>query len=121
MTPEIRETYAFALDNSGSVTEAIAKLEELLALSGPTPERLGLLGGRYKRLFMNAKDEDKAELLDRAIGAYQRGMELDLNQYYCSSNLPRPPASESSTTTKSEPTSLLRWCSPRAKEPRNWV
>jgi tetratricopeptide (TPR) repeat protein len=85
MTLEIRETYAFALGNSGSVTEAIAKLEELLALSGPTPERLDLLGGRYKRLFMNAKDE----LLDSAIDAYQRGMELDLNQYYCSSNLPR--------------------------------
>jgi hypothetical protein len=86
---EIRETYAFALGNSGSVTEAIAKLEELLALSGPTPERLGLLGGRYKRLFTNAKDKDKAEFLNSAIDAYQRGMELDLNQYYCSSNLPR--------------------------------
>jgi hypothetical protein len=86
---EVRETYAFALANSGNVTEAIAKLEELLALSGPTPERLGLLGGRYKRLFANAKDEDRAELLDSAIDAYQRGMELDLNQYYCSSNLPR--------------------------------
>jgi hypothetical protein len=86
---EVRETYGFALANSGNVTEAIAKLEELLALAGPTPERLGLLGGRYKRLFGTAKDEDKAELLDSAIDAYQRGMELDLNQYYCSSNLPR--------------------------------
>jgi hypothetical protein len=86
---EVRETYAFALANSGNVTEAIAKLEELVALAGPTPERLGLLGGRYKRLFASAKDEDKAELLDSAIDAYQRGMELDLNQYYCSSNLPR--------------------------------
>ena len=84
-----RDTYAFALANSGRPTEAIAKLEELLALTGPTPERLGLLGGRYKRLFAKAKDEDKAELLDRAIEAYERGMELDLNQYYCSSNLPR--------------------------------
>jgi hypothetical protein len=86
---EVRETYAFALANSGNVTEAIAKLEELLALTGPTPERLGLLGGRYKRLFANAKDEDKAEFLNSAIDAYERGMELDLNQYYCSSNLPR--------------------------------
>lgn len=58
-------------------------------MSGPTPERLGLLGGRYKRLFANAKDEDKLEFLNRAIDAYERGMELDLNQYYCSSNLPR--------------------------------
>ena len=51
------ETYAFALANSGNVTEAIAKLEELLILSGPTPERLGLLGGRYKRLYSNLKEE----------------------------------------------------------------
>jgi hypothetical protein len=86
---EVRETFAFALANSGNVTEAIAKLEELLSLAGPSPERLGLLGGRYKRLFATAKDEDKAGLLDSAIDAYQRGMELDLNQYYCSSNLPR--------------------------------
>jgi hypothetical protein len=85
---EVRETYAFALANSGNIADAIAKLEEIVALSGPTPERLGLLGGRYKRLFADAKEEDKAELLDSAIGAYQRGMELDLNQY-CSSNLPR--------------------------------
>jgi Tetratricopeptide Repeats-Sensor len=59
---EVRETYAFALANSGNIADAIAKLEELLALSGPTPERLGLLGGRYKRLFADAKEEDKAEL-----------------------------------------------------------
>jgi MAP3K TRAFs-binding domain len=86
---EIRETYAFALANSGNIADAIAKLEEIVALSGPTPERLGLLGGRYKRLFADAKAEDKTELLDSAIDAYQRGMELDLNQYYCSCNLPR--------------------------------
>jgi len=86
---DARDTYAFALANSGRPTEAIAKLEELIALSGPTPERLGLLGGRYKRLFANAKDEDKPDFLDSAIDAYERGMELDLNQYYCPSNLPR--------------------------------
>jgi tetratricopeptide (TPR) repeat protein len=86
---DVREIYAFALANSGNIAEAIAKLEEIVALSGPTPERLGLLGGRYKRLFTNAKDEDKAEFLNTAIDAYERGMEIDLNQYYCSSNLPR--------------------------------
>jgi hypothetical protein len=86
---DVREIYAFALANSGSIPDAIAKLEELLALTGPTPERLGLLGGRYKRLFANADGGDKAEFLNRAIDAYERGMELDLNQYYCASNLPR--------------------------------
>jgi tetratricopeptide (TPR) repeat protein len=86
---DVREIYAFALANSGNIAEAIAKLEEIVALSGPTPERLGLLGGRYKRLFTNAEDEDKAEFLNTAIDAYERGMEIDLNQYYCSSNLPR--------------------------------
>lgn len=87
---DVRETYAFALANSGRPTEAIAKLEELLILSGPTPERLGLLGGRYKRLFASATEAaDKTRFLNSAIDAYQRGMELDLNQYYCSSNLPR--------------------------------
>jgi hypothetical protein len=86
---EIRETYAFAVSNSGDIAEAIAKIEEMVALSGPTPELLGLLGGRYKRLFTKAKDGDKAEFLNSAIDAYERGMELDLNQYYCSCNLPR--------------------------------
>jgi hypothetical protein len=86
---EIRETYAFAVANSGNIADAIAKLEEMVALSGPTPERLGLLGGRYKRLVANAKNQDKSQFLDSAIDAYQRGMELDLNQYYCSCNLPR--------------------------------
>jgi hypothetical protein len=71
---EIRETYALALANSGKVTDAIAKLEELLILSGPTPKRLGLLGGRYERLFVNAEEAaDKADFLNRSIDAYQRG------------------------------------------------
>src|SRR5262249_47917292 len=43
---EVRETNAFALSNAGKPIDAIAKLEELIARSGPTPERLGLLGGR---------------------------------------------------------------------------
>ena len=38
---EVRETNAFALANAGKPIEAIAKLEELMTLSGPTPERLG--------------------------------------------------------------------------------
>jgi len=87
---EVRETNAFALSNAGNLIEAIAKLEELIARSGPTPERLGLLGGRLKRLFTKAATSAERQVyLGKTIEAYERGMELDLNQYYCSSNLPR--------------------------------
>jgi tetratricopeptide (TPR) repeat protein len=87
---EVRETNAFALANAGRPTEAIAKLEELMTLSRPTPERLGLLGGRYKRLAAKAATPvERLVYLNKSIDAYERGMEIDLNQYYCSSNLPR--------------------------------
>jgi MAP3K TRAFs-binding domain len=87
---EVRETSAFSLANAGKPVEAIAKLEALIALSGPTPERLGLLGGRYKRMLKKAERAgDKNVYLNKSIDAYERGMELDLNQYYCSCNLPR--------------------------------
>ena len=87
---EVRETYAFALGNTGRPMDAIAKLEALIALSGLTPERLGLLGGRYKRLIAKAASPaERLMYLNKSIEAYERGMELDLNEYYCSSNLPR--------------------------------
>jgi MAP3K TRAFs-binding domain len=87
---EVREANAFALSNAGKQIEAIAKLEELIARSGPTPERLGLLGGRYKRLYLKAvTPAEQLQYLAKSIDAYERGMELDLNLYYCSSNLPR--------------------------------
>ena len=87
---EVREIDAFATANAGKPIEAIAKLEALIALSGPTPERLGLLGGRYKRLAAAAATPlDKAAHLTMCIEAYEKGMQLDLNQYYCASNLPR--------------------------------
>jgi Tetratricopeptide Repeats-Sensor len=87
---EARELEAFALSNAGKHVEAIAKLEGLVAACGPTPERLGILGGRYKRLFATAQtNADRSFYLDKCIDSYERGMELDLNEYYCSSNLPR--------------------------------
>jgi hypothetical protein len=87
---EVRETNAFAFANAGKPIEAIAALEELMALSGPTPERLGLLGGRYKRLAARAATPaERMVYLNKSIDAYERGMEIDLNRYYCSSNLPR--------------------------------
>jgi hypothetical protein len=87
---EVREANAFALSNAGKPIEAIAKLEELIARSGPTPERNGLLGGRYKRLYLKATTPaEQLQYLAKSIDAYERGMELDLNLYYCSGNLPR--------------------------------
>ncbi|HXZ16294.1 MAG TPA: TRAFs-binding domain-containing protein [Roseiarcus sp.] len=87
---EVRETNAFALSNAGKPIEAIAKLEALITRFGPTPERLGLLGGRYKRLYAKAATPAERPIpLNKAVEAYERGMELDLNKYYCSSNLPR--------------------------------
>jgi hypothetical protein len=86
---EVRELNAFALANAGKPIDAIAKLEALIQ-SRPTSERLGLLGGRYKRLYGGAATPaDQTQYLAKSIEAYERGMELDLNQYYCSSNLPR--------------------------------
>ncbi|WP_456759076.1 TRAFs-binding domain-containing protein [Bradyrhizobium sp. USDA 4011] len=89
--PEVRENRAFALSQVGNPIEAIAEMETLIDIAGPTPERLGLMGGRYKRLADDAKADDRQRRRWRsqAIDCYERGMELDLNAYYCSSNLPR--------------------------------
>ena len=87
---EVREHLAFALSNTGKHIESIAELEALIDTSGPTPERLGLLGGRYKRQFNSAKTPDERLMyLNKSIQSYERGMDLDLNDYYCSCNLPR--------------------------------
>ena len=89
--PEIQENRAFAAAQAGNDVQAIAELETLIDLIGPTPERLGLLGGRYKRLAnaAAASEAEQRQALDKAIAYYEQGMELDLNAYYCSSNLPR--------------------------------
>ena len=88
--PEIQENRAFAAAQAGDAVQAIAELETLIEMAGPTPERLGLMGGRYKRLAKNAaaSDAERRQALSKAIDCYERGMELDLNAYYCSGNLP---------------------------------
>ncbi len=96
--PLVQEQRLLALANLGQPEEAIASLDELMSLHGETPERLGLIGGRYKRLWRAARDasveagEERASRkerrhLKRAIDYYTRGMELDYNQFYCSSNI----------------------------------
>jgi hypothetical protein len=88
---EVREHLAYAIAKIGNTAESIAALQTLIDTAGPTPERFGLLGGRYKRLINSAAASagERLQYLAKAIDSYERGMELDLNEYYCSSNLPR--------------------------------
>lgn len=88
--PIVQETYALALSKAGQVQKAIEILEVLVEQNGETSERRGLLGGRYKALYDATTDEaSKYEYLCKAIEQYEHGMQLDLNDYYPSCNLPR--------------------------------
>jgi tetratricopeptide (TPR) repeat protein len=87
--PNITELTNLAKSKLGNHVEAIAALEALIRESGPTSEREGLLGGRYKKLAAQATGVDKQRHLNNAIKHYEAGMMLDLNDYYPSSNLPR--------------------------------
>ncbi len=98
--PFVREQYLLAVAESGDPASAIAQLEELIDQQGDTAERRGLIGGRYKRRWRDARKAREAKKeprpsveelqhLEKAIASYTRGMELDYNQYYCSSNLPQ--------------------------------
>jgi len=89
--PDVLENRAFAAAQTGNNTQAIAELQTLIDTLGPTPERFGLLGGRYKRQadLATASPAERRQDLNKAIESYEQGMELDLNEYYCASNLPR--------------------------------
>ena len=95
----IREQRLLAQSKLGEHAVAIAGLEELIATQGATPEREGLLGGRYKKWWrelrqarIEAGEEepslDEEAKLEDAIEHYRRGMELDYNKYFCACNLP---------------------------------
>lgn len=88
----VREQSALALSKSDKHDQAIAALESLIAERGDSSERQGLIGGRYKKLAdqeAQAGNRLKARVnLDRAIDHYERGMRLDLNDFFPSSNLP---------------------------------
>ncbi len=88
---EVQENRAFAVAQIGDDVRAVAEIQTLIDLAGPTPERFGLMGGRYKRLSKapTASASECKEALAKAICCYEQGMDLDLNAYYCSSNLPR--------------------------------
>jgi tetratricopeptide (TPR) repeat protein len=94
--PIVQEQRSLAVSKLGNHEVAIAALESLIKQHGETPERRGLLGGRWKKRYREAsKSTDAASIqaartyLLKAIENYERGMWLDLNDYYCSSNLPR--------------------------------
>lgn len=88
--PEVQTQRAFAVSQTGDLQSAIDQLEALVAIAGPSAERFGLLGGRYKRQYKTVGDSrTQSRLRDQAIEYYERGMDLDFNEYYCSSNLPR--------------------------------
>ena len=86
----IKEQRALAQSNDGDHNSAIGALRALINLAGDTSERRGLLGGRYKRLYLAEQNPlRKRDYLDQAIAEYEAGMQLDLNDYYPSSNLAR--------------------------------
>lgn len=89
----VLEQRGLALGKVGRSADAVAQLEALVDRDGSTTEREGLLGGRYKELMRAAKDakhdKDVRRYRDLAIQHYERGMAIDLNEYYPASNLAR--------------------------------
>jgi len=73
----------------GNTETALAFLRQLVEQKGATPERMGLIGGRLKRLWndeRNARLDDSKEtdpsprersMLNKAIEAYEHGMRLE--------------------------------------------
>ena len=89
--PTVIEYQQVALAKKGDVASAAAQLRLLIEKAGPSSDRYGILGGRYKQLMLASEHGSRAyrRYLDDAIDAYERGMAEDLNDYYPSSNLPR--------------------------------
>jgi tetratricopeptide (TPR) repeat protein len=84
--PVVREQLYLAQSKAGDHQTAIGALEKLIETMGDTSERRGLLGGRYKKLWLTSKGDGD---LSKAIKHYDLGMRLDLNAYYPAGNLPR--------------------------------
>jgi tetratricopeptide (TPR) repeat protein len=88
----LQEQRCLAQSKSGDHEIAIGGLEALIDLKGDSSERQGLIGGRYKQLAEAARGKGDMRgyetLLDQAIDHYERGMKLDLNDFYATSNLP---------------------------------
>ena len=90
--PLVKERRALAQSKVGDHLAAIGELQALIAMAGDSSERQGLLGGRYKKLAYEAEEANnesaRRRYLDKAIEHYERGMMLDLNDFFPASNLP---------------------------------
>jgi hypothetical protein len=94
----MQEQLALAQSKQGDHIKAIAALNALVKLTGDSSERQGLLGGRYKKLYNDSVKAAKVDVtgamkpqrqyLESAIKHYSQGMQLDLNDYFPSCNLP---------------------------------
>lgn len=91
--PYMREQSALAQSQLGDHRQAIAALEELNTMRGESSERLGLIGGRYKKLAQAAQAAGDRRAARKAnensIDHYERGTRLELGDFYCASNLAR--------------------------------
>jgi hypothetical protein len=86
--PFFLEQKANALAKQGRYHKAIALLHSIIQKHGPTPERWGTLGGRYRELADEEPNRTKKrQYLAAAIDAYRKGMGLDLNEFYCAQKL----------------------------------
>lgn len=86
--PYFLEQKAHAMSKRGKPRDAVALLETIVEEHGESPERLGTIGGRYRELAQDEpNNQRRKKYQNRAIEAYRRGAELDLNQFYCAYKL----------------------------------
>ena len=82
----VREQYGLALNRAGRGMEAEQVLLDLICARGPSSETYGILGRVYKDRWETAvkagKKYEAQGLLEKAIGAYQKGFETDWRDAY---------------------------------------
>jgi len=82
-----QEQKALGLSMGGKLPEAVAILQQVIARDGKSCVRLGNLGGMYRHLAAGTNKKDQIRYMQSAIEAFENGMYLDLNDYYCSHKL----------------------------------
>jgi tetratricopeptide (TPR) repeat protein len=71
---------ALALGKSGNLSEAKDLLRKLVEQGESDPETLGILGGRYKQLWIQSDQSDRSSLL-ASYDTYKRAYESSKNTY----------------------------------------